>query len=508
MQLLSSRQSRELDKIAASKFKIPGKTLMGNAGNQIAKTVLKYYSDAEKYRILIICGKGNNGGDGFAAALSLKEFNPQVFIIYPQDTLAVDSNHYYQECIGNDINIQFQEFPPELHEFNLIIDAMLGIGIKGKVRSPVSEWVSWINHQQADVISIDVPSGLNADTGHLGHDAVKANITVTMGYEKTGMQFHPGKDQCGEIITADIGFPELEKPLSGIHWNHYDEENAREFLVPPQKDSHKYSQGKVLVIAGSKGMTGAAVLTGVSALKCGAGLVKCCVPESLNSIFESTFIEGISVPCTDNDSGVLGLNNYEEIEKEIDWCDSVIIGPGLGSNKDTHDLVGRVLESCSKPVIVDADALSSLKNNMDINSLSEQSILTPHLGEFGKMGNQSILDVKDNFISIIEEFMVQYEGTLVLKTTPVSVVHNGQGSLNTSGNQGLASAGTGDVLAGCIGSFIAQGLAPFDAGKLGVFIHGKSADSLMVQTGYRGMTATDVINEISTVIRQYEIGSL
>ena len=145
---------------------------------------------------------------------------------------------------------------------------------------------------------------------------------------------------------------------------------------------------------------------------------------------------------------------------------------------------------------------------MDINSLSEQSILTPHLGEFGKMGNQSILDVKDNFISIIEEFMVLYEGTLVLKTTPVSVVHNGQGSLNTSGNQGLASAGTGDVLAGCIGSFIAQGLAPFDAGKLGVFIHGKAADSLMVQTGYRGMTATDVINEISTVIRQYEIGSL
>ena len=145
---------------------------------------------------------------------------------------------------------------------------------------------------------------------------------------------------------------------------------------------------------------------------------------------------------------------------------------------------------------------------MNINSLSERSILTPHLGEFGKMVSQSKLDMEDNFISIIEEFMVQYEGTLVLKTTPVSVIHNGQGSLNTSGNQGLASAGTGDVLAGCIGSFIAQGLAPFDAGKLGVFIHGKAADSLMVQTGYRGMTATDVINEISTVIRQYEIGSL
>ena len=180
----------------------------------------------------------------------------------------------------------------------------------------------------------------------------------------------------------------------------------------------------------------------------------------------------------------------------------------MGINSDTHELVVRILDSCSKPVVVDADALLSLENNMNINSLSERSILTPHLGEFGKMVNQSKLDMEDNLISIIEEFMVQYDGTLVLKTTPVSVIHNGQGSLNISGNQGLASAGTGDVLSGCIGSFIAQGLSPFDAGKLGAFIHGKAADSLLVQTGYRGMTATDVINEVPKVIREYEIGSL
>ena len=508
MQFLTSRQSRELDKISASKFGISGKILMGNAGNQIANTVLKFYPDTEKYKILIICGKGNNGGDGFAAALSLKQFNPQVYTIYPPDTLSSDANQYYLKCIENDIHIQFQEVPPESHEFNLMIDAMLGIGIKGKVRSPIAEWITWVNYQQEDVISIDVPSGLNADTGHFDDVVVKADITVTMGYEKTGLFFHPGKNQCGEIVTADIGFPTLEKPLSGIHWNLYDEEVAKQLLVPPPKNSYKYKQGKVLVIAGSTGMTGAALLTGLSALKCGAGLVKFCIPESLNPIFESAFMEGISVLCADDDSGILGPNNFKEIINEIEWCDSIVIGPGLGISSGTHELVVRILDSCSKPVVVDADALLSLENNMNINLLSERSILTPHLGEFGKMVNQSKLDMEDNLISIIEEFMVQYDGTLVLKTTPVSVMHNGRGSLNISGNQGLASAGTGDVLAGCIGSFIAQGLSPFDAGKLGVFIHGKAADSLLDQTGYRGMTATDVINELPKVIREYEIGSL
>ena len=153
MQFLTSRQSRELDKIAASKFGIPGKILMGNAGNQIANTVLKIYPDTEKYKILIICGKGNNGGDGFAAALSLKKFEPQISMIYSPDTLSDDANHYYLKCIENDIHIQFQEVPPESHEFNLMIDAMLGIGMIGKVRSPIAEWITWVNYQQEDVIS-------------------------------------------------------------------------------------------------------------------------------------------------------------------------------------------------------------------------------------------------------------------------------------------------------------------------------------------------------------------
>ena len=506
MQFITSCQSRELDKIATSKFGISGKTLMGNAGCQVANTVLKFYPDTEKYKILIVCGKGNNSGDGFAAALSLKKFNPKIYMIYSPDTFSVDANHYYLECVENDIHVQFQECPPESHQYDLVIDAMLGIGIKGKVRAPIAEWIAWINNQQLDVISIDVPSGLNADTGNLDDNTVKANITVTMGYEKTGLYFHPGKDQCGEIITADIGFPTLDKPLSGICWNLYKEKYAKRFLAPPPKDSYKHRQGKVLVIAGSRGMTGAAILTGLSALKCGAGLVKCCIPESLNPIFESAFLEGISVICTDNDSGILGPKNFKEIIKEIEWCDSIIIGPGLGISSDTQELVVRILESCSKPVVVDADALLSLGNN--INSLSERSILTPHLGEFGKLVNRPKVEVEDNFISIIEEFMVKYDGTLVLKTAPVSVIHNGQGSLNISGNQGLASAGTGDVLAGCIGSLVAQGLSTFDAGKLGVFIHGRAADSLLAQTGYRGMTAKDIVNEIPRVIREYEIDSL
>ncbi|MBH49416.1 MAG: hypothetical protein CMG69_01520 [Candidatus Marinimicrobia bacterium] len=503
MYIITSQQSRELDKISGNEFGISGETLMGNAGEKIADTVLQNYQNLDKKNILIVCGKGNNGGDGFAAAAALAEFSPQIYHIYSPKKFKNDTLHYYEECIEKGISILFQEDPSELKKFDLIIDAMLGVGISGKVREPVAGWIDWLNRQSAEIVAVDIPSGINADTGFFSGTAVRANMTISMGFEKTGHHFFPGKDSSEEVIVADIGFPKIDNPLSGIQWRLFDRELPEKILIAPPKDSYKHGQGKVLVIAGSRGMTGASILAGKASLRSGAGLVKLCAPNSLSPIVESLFIEGITLPCEDNGKGYFRERNFEEIEKELYWCDSLVIGPGLGSEADTKYFILKVIESCKKPMIIDADALRFI--NGHISLLPDNCVLTPHLAEFSYMVNHPVYYVRENFIRVIEEFMNDFSGTLVIKTTPVSVVFNDIGSINISGNQGLASAGTGDVLAGCIGGLIAQNIAPPDASKLGVYIHGKAADTLVSETGYRGLTATDVLNNIHKVIKEYEL---
>jgi len=503
MHILTSQQSRELDKISENVFGISGKTLMGNAGDKIADTVRLSCQDLDIKNILIVCGKGNNGGDGFAAAVALAEYDPQICHLYPPGKFKNDTLHYYEKCIKKGISTVFQENPSGLKKFDLIIDAMLGIGISGRVRDPVAGWIDWINGQSAGVIAVDIPSGVNADTGFISETAVKAKMTISMGYKKTGHHFFPGKDNRGELVVVDIGFPKIEEPLFGIQWKLFNEELPKQLLIAPPKDSHKHGQGKVLVIAGSRGMTGASILAGKASLRSGAGLVKLCTPDSLSPIVESLFIEGITLPCEDSGEGYFREKNFEEIEKELDWCDSLIIGPGLGSETETKKFALKVIESCPKPMVIDADALRLVSGHISL--LSDNCVLTPHLAEFSDMVNHSIDNVRENFIRVIGEFMNDFSGTLVIKTTPVSVVYNGIGTINISGNQGLASAGTGDVLAGCIGGLIAQKIAPPDASKLGVYIHGKAADALISETGYRGLTATDVLYNIHRVIKQYEL---
>ncbi len=505
MYFLTSRQSGELDEISSKRFNISGRTLMGNAGNKIAEILKKNYPDIHTYKILIVCGKGNNGGDGFATGVELKEFYPTINSIFPADKLTTDSQYYYKNCEALSIPIHSWFHPPKMGEkFDLIIDALLGVGIKGVVRSPIKEWIIWMNEQNAKIISVDIPSGLNSDTGAVEGVAVKASETITMGFKKTGIQFQLGPEYCGKVTVADIGFPILKTPLSGIRWEHYNSNEPVNLLIPPPKDSYKHKRGNVLVIAGSKGMTGASMLCGMGALNSGAGLIKICIPESLNISIESNFIEGMSVPCADEGRGFLTETNFNQIRLEIDKCDVVVLGPGLGRNKSTIKLINLILNYKTKPMIVDADALQSIENTPALISNSSQLVLTPHLSEFSRLTSVSISTLISDFISVIEDFMSQFKGILVLKTVPVCVVKNRVGSINISGNQGLATAGTGDVLAGCIGGLISQGIPLFEAAKLGVFVHGKSADFILDQTGFRGMTAMRVLEGIPGVIKSYE----
>ena len=457
-------------------------------------------------KVAIICGKGNNAGDGYKTALELQKvgINPQIFIIPDKKDIKGDSLFFYEKCVKENIAILHSIDPPK-QKFDLIIDAILGTGFKGEFRTPILDFTKWINKQKSLVLSIDIPSGVNANSGNIAETAVKADTTVTMGLTKVGMTLEPGKSHCGEIIPADIGFPNIYDDLSGMKFRTEDEDLAYKYLDAPDVNTYKHRQGKLLIIAGSRGMTGAAILASLGAIRSGVGLVTTFAPKSLNNIYETNIIEGLTISCEDKDKGFFTKNNYDEIEKYFDWSDALLIGPGLGLNISTKELVKKIVTNYTKQVVIDADGLNCFEKNMDLfNKIKSDYIITPHQGELAKLVNTNTLDISDNLIEFLQTFMNKYKGTLVAKNAPTLITHENNVVVNSTGNQGLATGGTGDVLSGVIASFVAQGIPAYVAAELGVFIHGKAADNVAEHRGYRGMIASDLLDMLPQTIMTYE----
>ena len=253
-------------------------------------------------------------------------------------------------------------------------------------------------NNNSKVLAIDIPSGLNGDTGQVSSIAVKADKTITFGYPKLGMILKKGPKYCGQIIEKDIGFPEIsDNELSGINWIKFSEEKCKEILRKPELDNHKYISGKVLIIAGSKGMTGAAILSTSAAIRSGAGLTITTAPSSLNHIFETSLIEGITVPLPDKGKGYFHISHYDSIMEKVEWADSVLIGPGLGRNKSTQLLIKKLVKSIAKPLILDADGLSPYFDSLkELSSKQTPLIITPHFGEFSRLINIAVEDIISN----------------------------------------------------------------------------------------------------------------
>jgi NAD(P)H-hydrate epimerase len=507
MKILTKKQSRHLDDIAINKMGIPGKTLMGNAGNEVAQLAMEMLSDIAGSKVGIFCGKGNNGGDGYKAGLELhkKAIFLTLFVLPDKDQITGDARLYYDQCAEAGCNIIHTEDPPENENFDLIVDGILGTGSHGELVSPLRELTKWINEQNVPILSIDIPTGVDSDTGLVAAQAIIATKTVTMGYPKLGMVLKPGLTNCGEIICADIGFPDIYDNLKGLHWSLVDDNLIRTKIAPPAVDTYKHKQGKVLVVAGSKGMTGAAVLATMACMRAGAGLAIACAPESLNSIFETNIIEGLTIACQDKGRGYLGLDNLEKIEPLIDWCDSILIGPGLGGQETTKELVYNIVVNTDKSVVIDADALRIIADrSLTLNQLGENIILTPHRGEFESLSGISQDELRSNLSDSIQSFMDNFRGSLILKGAPTICSKGKTAIINSTGNQGLASGGTGDVLAGIVASYVAQGLNEFDASLVAVYLHGKAADELVSKKGYRGQIASDLLQMLPIVTKDYE----
>lgn len=507
MRILTREQARSLDTLAMNVHGISGETLMGNAGDKIATRVQSTLEGFHSPEIGIICGKGNNGGDGFAAGHLLHErgFNVTIYALMTKNDVIGDSLVYHDKCVGDDIPILYSTALPKiLPKFDLMIDAILGIGFTGELKNELLLWTAWLNEDQITV-SADIPTGVNANTGHVATGAVRANETITMGFEKLGMTLEPGKSHCGTIHEDDIGFPNIVDDLEGRKWSVIQDDDIGSILHPLKKTTHKHVQGKVLVLAGSTGMTGAAYLTSMAALRSGAGLVITFAPESLHPVYERKITEGMTVPCGDDGKGYFTLSNYDTIMEKIAWCDTMVIGPGLGSHDDTALLVEKLVQHVNKPLVIDADGLRPFYGNEALfNSIKGNFIITPHLGEFSRLTGESVENVRTDYPKAIESFISYFNGVLLAKYSPSLVAWESKGCVNSTGNPGLATAGSGDVLTGIVASFIAQGMSTEDAANLGMYIHGKAGDQLANAISQRGMIASDLLTQIGKVISDYE----
>lgn len=509
IQVATSAQMRECDRITIEEIGLPGLVLMENASRAVAFQAMEVLggSVTEK-RIVIYCGKGNNGGDGFAAARHLKNVGAEVEVILIGRTgdLKGDAlvNCQLFEKIGGKITESSVEsgIPDPYLQPDLIIDALLGTGFKGEVRDQYAQAIDEINKSFAPVIAVDMPSGVDADTGLAASHAVKAHTTVTFGLIKRGLLFSPGREHAGRVIVADIGIPPEVVAKQNIQVNLVEEDDVQRQIPNRHPAAHKGDAGHVYILAGSPGLTGAAVLSANGAMRTGAGLVAVGVPRDLNPILEMKLDEAMSQPLPQTKSGNLAKSALKEILPRLEWAHCVVIGPGLGRDPETGELIAELLKLIKKPLIIDADGLNLIADNPDmLDNLPPGTVLTPHPGEFKRLLGNRYDQILDRF-DLLSNCAQQWGATVVLKGAPtMTALQDGTLYINSTGNPGMATGGSGDVLTGIIAGLVAQGVSPEAAAWAGVYIHGAAGDRAANAKGIHGMLAGDIVEHLSETIK-------
>lgn len=518
MKLVTAQQMRELDARTINEVGVPGVVLMELAGQGAFKFIEEQnWLPAKTDSILILAGKGNNGGDALVVArwLRLAGYTNLEVVLLTEATLAGGDARTNLECYRNlggsvtEITTidAWDNFCRVSGKFSLVIDGILGTGLNSSLRGLYAAVIGVINKPLGDhVLALDIPSGLHADRGVPLGDAVKADATVTFGYGKTGLFVYPGKEYAGNVKIIDIGIPavfldslETTKLLTT--------DGCRKLLpLPPALNGHKGNRGHLLTIAGSRGKSGAALYTAYSALKTGCGLSTLATPSSLAAGIEGRIPELMMTPIADDGQGRVGEMNVPDIEQICLGKQAITVGPGLGTQTEAHELIIKLLKNISIPMVLDADALTVL--TPDLEALAEKKadiILTPHPGEMSRLLKIPTREVQQNRLELSRDFACRYNVYLVLKGAgTIIAAPDGNVAINNSGNQYLATAGSGDILTGIIGSFLAQGLSPLAACHLGVYAHGLTADILVKAGNKHGITAGDLLQTIPQALTEIE----
>ena len=513
MYLVTANEMQKMDLSTIESFGLPGRILMENAGRGATQFFLEQFKDAENKKIGVIAGRGNNGGDGFVIAryLAQKGISVTVYLLSERQKISGDAAANLELLPPLKVPViempdaeSFSAHQTAMRHEAIWVDAILGTGLKSDVKEFFKDMIDFINQSNKPVFAVDIPSGLNSDTGQPCGACVRADATATFAFAKTGHFLLPGADYTGNLKIIDIGVPpHIANDVGPLQYL-LTPDLIRTVSLPRPLDAHKGHTGHLLVIAGSTGKTGAAVMTAMSAMRAGVGLVTLGIPASLNPILEIHVTEAMTEPLPETKEGVLGEASFNRIMALLSDKKCLAIGPGIGTNPETKMLVQRLLQESKKPMVIDADGLNCLIGRTEIlKNFEKPIVLTPHPGEMSRLMGTTAAEVQKDRIKCARDFAEKFNVHVVLKGAGTVIAHpDGRAFINPTGNPGMASGGMGDVLTGVIAGFIAQGHSPELAAHAGVYLHGAAADSLAKNKGSFGYLATDVMNTLPEAIKR------
>lgn len=503
--LLTSYEAKEIDKISIEKFGIPSFVLMERAALALSETIHKDKSVAVYSRILVVAGVGNNGADGLAAARILQELgyhHISVLVIGEKEKATEEWTLQYKILNSLDIPVVFwnqlvEEEYTDIRDSDLIIDALFGIGLHRNISGEYEKIVRNINESSAKKYAVDIPSGVCATTGKVLGCAVKANVTVTFGYMKLGLVLYPGTEYAGCIICRKIGFPQKAREMVKPQFFSYTEE-ALHLLPNRPMYSNKGTFGKILVIAGSPNMAGAAYFASLGAYAAGCGLVRILTHEQNRTILQTLIPEAIMTTYE--------ADYLEEtlLKDALEWADVLVMGPGLSVSDVSEKIVEYIWRFSHIPMVVDADALNVLAKHPEWwHKKNAPVVVTPHLGELGRLTNKTIDELRNNFLEEVCRIQKKLDAVIVAKDARTIVAGNEKMIyINTSGNSGMAKAGSGDVLTGIIAALLARKMCPIQAASLGVYLHGLAGDEAKESYGEYGMKPENLTEGLEKLLRK------
>jgi NAD(P)H-hydrate epimerase len=527
MKVVTAVEMQEIDRKTIEELGISGLVLMERAGLAVVSRIKELF---ERKKVIIISGGGNNGGDGMVVARNLHNEGRDVMVFLTSRPEELKGDALLQYKTANKAGVPIQQAEELLtnsavifSRHSLIVDAIFGTGLSKNVTGKISKVIDFINRSKFPVISVDTPSGISSDTGQVMGNAVKADYTVTFGLPKRGHLLHPGAEFSGKLYIEDIGFPQEFIRSEKYNVELLEKHDVSPFIPERKAYSHKGLYGHVLIVAGSKGKTGAALMAAKACLRSGAGLVTLGVPESLSDVFQSRVTEEMTLMLPDKGDGILSFRASKLILDFLQKkADILAIGPGIGVTPETEKLVKTLIENSSSPVVIDADGINAVRGNkMIFTKAKSPVILTPHPGEMAGLLQQSapphippprggrvregveapnselLSRIEKDRINTALSFAKETGTYLVLKGVPAIIAApEGKAFINSTGNPGMASGGTGDVLTGMIAGFLGQSRKPLEACILGVYMHGLAGDIAASEKGQHSLIATDIIEKI------------
>ena len=508
MKVATAAAMRNIDQRTIERYRVPGIVLMENAGLELLRFIEAQWPECfqqdGEHSVAIVAGPGNNGGDGFILARHLwhRGLEVHVAMLMPARRLRGDARRAYQMAQAYGVPLisctsptAWRRFAPQLRHASLIVDALLGTGLGRPAEGLYAEAIEAINAAARPVVAVDIPSGLSADHGQLLGPHIRATHTVTFALPKQSLLVYPAASVVGALTTVDIGIPHAAIEAEDLGIELLEADGITRQLPDRQVDAHKGSHGHLLVVAGSRGKSGAGALASQAALRSGAGLVTFALPEGINVAMESRLLEVMTLPVAESREGAIAPAALPDLQAFLEKARALVLGPGLGVDPGTVECVNTLLKQSRVPVVLDADGINCIATHPDIlRACAAPVILTPHPGELSRLLGVSIADIQSRRLDIALDFVREHSVYVVLKGAgTVIYAPDGQRWINSTGNPAMATAGTGDVLAGLIGALLCQGLEPVQAAQCGVYIHGLAGDRVRDHQGASGLMASDLI---------------